>query len=123
MKYRTIIEIISEANDPEEASNMAGEYLRGKMDFGVAMKCRTTKLWEHKAVKYTLCSAMGFVMLLAVMMNVTPLGGEETVRESSALGVGNTFTLMPALKTKHKAGFRKEWQDMREEVANKYIKK
>ncbi|MBD3380257.1 MAG: hypothetical protein GF408_07340 [Candidatus Omnitrophica bacterium] len=41
MKYITVIEIICDAPDEEEAYNTAGEYLRGKEDFGVSMTCRT----------------------------------------------------------------------------------
>lgn len=123
MKYRTVIEVICDASDKDEAYNIAGDYLRGQVDFGVEMHCKTTKLWEHKAVKYGLMCIFSVVMFSTLLLNVTPLGGDETVRDSASLGMRNTFTLMPALKTRHKADFKTEWQTKKEEVALKYLKK
>lgn len=41
MKYITVIEVICDAPDADEAYNMAGEYLRGNEEHGVSMHCRT----------------------------------------------------------------------------------
>ena len=38
MKYRTVIELICEATNEEEAINTAGDYLRGDVDFGVVFR-------------------------------------------------------------------------------------
>ncbi len=41
MKYVTIIEVICDASDEEEAYNTAGEFLRGNEDHGISITCRT----------------------------------------------------------------------------------
>ena len=122
MKYRTLIEIICEAADKDEAYNIAGDYLRGQVDFGIEMRCKTAKLWEHKVMKYGLMCAISVVLFSALVLNVTPLGGDETVRDPSAFGVRNTFTMMPALKTKHRADFKHEWQTKKQEVVNSLLR-
>ena len=38
MKYRTIIEVICEAQDKDDAYNIAGDYLRGHVEF-VVLRC------------------------------------------------------------------------------------
>lgn len=48
MKYRTIIEIICDDIDAENALNTAGEYLRGNVDCGVHMNCKTTSFNFHR---------------------------------------------------------------------------
>ena len=59
----------------------------------------------------------------AFLVNISPLGGEETVRESFTIGMAGTFTVMPELKTKHRADFKKEWETKKDEVVRKYLKK
>ncbi|MBD3426330.1 MAG: hypothetical protein GF409_03750 [Candidatus Omnitrophica bacterium] len=44
-RYRTVIEVVCEAYDEDEAYNTAGEYLRGNcMDDGIMLECRTFEL-------------------------------------------------------------------------------
>jgi len=38
-RFRTIIELVMEAENPSEAIDIAGEYLRGELDTGVTMEC------------------------------------------------------------------------------------
>jgi hypothetical protein len=123
MKYRTVIELISEANDKDDAFNIAGDYLRGQVDFGVDMRCKTTKLWEHKAMKYGLTCLFAALFFSTLAFNVTTIGGEEMVRSSYGAGIQDNFTIMPVLKTKHRSDFKKEWQTKNDEVTLKYLKK
>lgn len=123
MKYRTVIEVICEAQDKDDAYNIAGDYLRGQVDVGVEMRCKTTKLWEHKIAKYSVMCVITLAIFSALLINVSPLGGDETVRESSTIGMSGTFTIMPELKTKHRADFKKEWETKKDEVVRKYLKK
>lgn len=51
MKYKTMIEIVSEAENTVEAADIAGEYLRGRLDLGISMKCDTRPLKSHIALK------------------------------------------------------------------------
>ncbi len=123
MKYRTIIELICEATDKDEAFNVAGDYLRGQVDFGVDMKCKTTKLWKHKVMKYGLMCLFTALFLSTLAFNVTTLGGDEMVRSSYSVSLRDNSTIMPALKTKHRADFKKEWESQKDDISLKYLKK
>ena len=121
MKYRTMIEIVCEASDKEEAYNTAGEYLRNKIDSGVQMSCKTEPLWAHKAVKYSLSSVLMIMLFAAFLLRVTPISGEA--KSGTGICASNTYTIMPELKTKHTADFKKEWENKKEEAVLEFIKK
>ncbi|MGB2601169.1 MAG: hypothetical protein WBD00_07685 [Candidatus Omnitrophota bacterium] len=44
MKYKTVIEIVCDAYDEDEAYHIAGEYLRGNEEFGIMMTCKTDRV-------------------------------------------------------------------------------
>ena len=46
-KYKTIIELVMEANDSSEALDIAGEYLRGNIESGVSIKCYSQPLQKE----------------------------------------------------------------------------
>lgn len=123
MKYRTVIELICEASSREEASNIAGEYLKGELDFGVSMKCRSQRLTNHKVIKYGIACALCLVIFSSMMFKVTMLGSDEKVKSSIGRNIYNTYTIMPALKTKHRAEFKKEWDEQKEKAVLEYLKK
>lgn len=39
MKYQTVIKILTDAESEHEATDIAGEFLRGNIETGVRMKC------------------------------------------------------------------------------------
>lgn len=123
MKYRTVIELFCEASSREEASNIAGEYLKGDLDFGVTMRCKSGTVRTHKFVKYGLTCLLCLFMFSSMIFKVTMLGTEEKVKSSIKSGFYNTYTVMPALKTKHRAEFKKEWENKKEEAILDYLKK
>jgi hypothetical protein len=122
MKYRTIIELICEASDKDEAFNIAGEYLKGEMDFGVEMGCKTVSLWAHRVKKCAAYTIAVFFVFSALILKVTPLGGDEKIRDSVRPGIGNTYTIMPELKTKHRSDFKKEWENKKQEAILEFLK-
>jgi len=122
MKYRTVIEIFCNASDKEEASNLAGEYLKGDISFGVSMKCKTAPLWAHRTVKYTASLVVMFLLLSTFAIQFIPASKEnDSPRISSRLS--GTYTVMPALKTKEQEDFKKEWEKKKDEAVLDYIKK
>jgi hypothetical protein len=124
MKYRTVIQLVCDAADREDAIHMAGEYLRGELDFGVNMKCDTTSVRAHRARKYFLSCLVLFTMLSALAFKVMPVAdGASGGLQVSKPGYSNTFTILPALKTKHKADFRKEWDEKKYEAMMDFLKK
>ncbi len=122
MKYRTVIELVCNAADKEEASNVAGDYLKGEIDFGVEMRCNTTSLWAHRVTKYAVSTAVMMLVFSSLLLKVTPIGDNEKISPSSQLGFRNTYTVMPALRTKHKADFKKEWEKKHQETALEHLK-
>ncbi|MBD3426255.1 MAG: hypothetical protein GF409_03370 [Candidatus Omnitrophica bacterium] len=123
MKYRTVIELICEASDKEEATNIAGEYLRGDMDFGVEMGCKTASLWSHRMKKCAVYTTMTFLVFTALLFRVTPIDGNEKIRNTAGPGLRSTYTIMPALKTKHRSDFKKEWDQKKQEAVLEFLKK
>jgi hypothetical protein len=122
MKYRTVIELICDAGDKDEASNIAGDYLKGDVDFGVEMHCKTESLWGHRAAKYAASSAVAIVIFASFLLRVAPVAVEEQASGGYRAGFQNTSTVMPELKTKHKADFKQEWQDRKDDAILEYLK-
>lgn len=123
MKYRTVIELICNAHDKDEASNLAGDYLKGEVDFGVEMHCKTETLVGHRVIKYAVSSAIAILIFASFLLKVTPISVDEKIQGSPTIGFQNTFTVQPVLKTKHKSDFKKEWEQKKDEAVLEYLKK
>ncbi|MFH1837014.1 MAG: hypothetical protein ABH862_02710 [Candidatus Omnitrophota bacterium] len=123
MKYRTVIEIICDAADSEDASNIAGDYLKGEIDFGVEMKCKTISQWSYRMKRYTAVCAAVFMVFSALLFRVVPVEDSETGKVSQRLAFKDTYTVTPELKTKNKAAFKEKWEKKKDEAVLEYIKK
>lgn len=123
MKYRTVIELICNASDKEDAINTAGDYLKGEVDFGVEMRCKAVSLWAHRVRKYTAASIITILMFSSLFLKVTPIAGNDKTGGPARLNFRNTYTIMPALKTKSESDFKEEWQKKKEEAMLEYLKK
>jgi hypothetical protein len=123
MKYRTMIEVICDAADKEDASNTAGDYLRGKVDFGVEMKCKTVSLRSHRMRKYVVSCAAIFLLFSSVVLNTTLISGHGNISCNARPAFHSTGTIMPALKTKHRTNFKKEWEEKKDEAVLEFLKK
>lgn len=77
MRYRTVIEVVCDAYDREDAIHVAGEYLRGEEDFGVVMTCRTSSLRFRILKHLGLASAIVLVLMAVLVLKDTPLEGKE----------------------------------------------
>ncbi len=120
MKYRTVIELICDAGDKDEAGDIVGEYLKGDMDFGVKMNLKTTALSVHRVKRCAAICLAGFIVFSVLFFKTAAAGysrGSSGFKDATA---GETFALLPALKTKHKTGFREEWSKRHEEIL-KYL--
>lgn len=123
MKYRTVIELTCDATDRDEACNIAGEYLKGDLDFGVDMKCKTGSFHSHKAIKYvttSLATVMVLFVSLAFFEPSVNLG--EKVKNSINSSFSSTFTVTPELKTQNADGFKKEWAKKKDETVLDYLR-
>ncbi|MDP8298591.1 MAG: hypothetical protein P9L88_01605 [Candidatus Tantalella remota] len=123
MKYRTMVELICDAGNREEAMDLAGDFLNGEVDFGVRMRTKTVALWSHRAKKYTASCIVLLVIFTSLIFKGTTLGGDEKICSSTKYGFRSTYTIMPELKTKHRSDFKKEWEKKRNEAVLDYLKK
>ena len=123
MKYRTVIELICEAADKEDAFYTAGEYLRGEVDSGVEMRCRAITLKTHRMLKYGVMSALVVFFFSTLLVGIATREKNNNLRHISDLILSNTCTIQPVLKTQHRAGFEDKWEDKKDEVMLEYLKK
>lgn len=122
MKYKTTIEIISEANDKHEAIEIVGEYLSGNIASGVEMKCATRAAHSYRnaviAISISCIFLVSGILFLATSIKQAP----NTAFNTPALSA-----IQPPLKTSchnHQSReFKQNWQVKRNKEAISYIKK
>lgn len=123
MKYRTVIELVCEASDREEAGNIAGDYLRGDIDFGVDMICRTTSMATYKVKRYAVTCLMTFFVFLAFLFNVTPVASHVSSSDQGSAAFRATSTVTPSLRTQYAPDFKEEWREEQERAILEYLKR
>ncbi len=94
MQYKTIIEIINEAENPTEAADIAGEYLRSSIDAGVWMKCTTKPLRNYRTPFIILCS-----LLIISFIGLTSFKANKDNPSPSISTFRNVSAIQPPLKT------------------------
>jgi len=123
MKYRTVIELVCNAKDAEEASHLAGEYLNGSLDFGVHMNCKTTTVCTHRVKKYVFSVLILGLFASSFIFGNLQVGDSNSVKSSASVSSFSTSTVMPALKTQDQEKFKEEWENKKDEAVLEYIKK
>ncbi|MBN1354021.1 MAG: hypothetical protein JW994_05090 [Candidatus Omnitrophica bacterium] len=119
MKFRTIIEIVSDAENEHEAMDVAGEFLRGNLESGIEMKCHTKPLTSHIFSRLIRWSA--FFVLLTSAMGLLALSLVKNPPVHAP--IFKNFSACPApLKTAGLMGFRKIWSDAGNEKVLEYVK-
>lgn len=119
MKYKTTIELVTNAQDKNEAMEIVGEYLSGHLSSGVDMKCYTKRHapYVKATVSIVALSLVFFIGILSII-NIKP----------SKITIGNIAginAVQPPLKTSssiEKADFKKEWEEKQTKEALKFIK-
>ncbi|MBI5143578.1 MAG: hypothetical protein HZA30_00725 [Candidatus Omnitrophica bacterium] len=119
MKYKTTIEIVTNAQDNNEAMEIVGEYLSGHLSSGVDMKCSTKRFSPYaKPIISVVALCLVFLIGILSVINVKP----------SKITIGNIAginAVQPPLKTSstiEKADFKKEWETKQTKEALKLIK-
>ena len=122
MKFRTTIQITTDAADKNEALEIVGEYLSGNLVSGIDMKCRTKPTINRKAsiaVAAIICLVFVGGLLFSVNSRHNPAG--------SAQGVQGLSAIQPPLKTssvdRDDSRFKKEWQDKQAAEASIFFKR
>ena len=123
MKYRTIIELICDAQNKDDALHTVGEYLRGEVDSGVDMRFRAIMLVTHRIQKYGVMSLLVVFFLSTLFLGVATKEKNKSLRRISDLVSSNTYTIQPVLKTTYKTGFKKKWEQEKDKAIIEYLKK
>ena len=108
-KYKTVIEVVCEAEDKGEALDVAGEYLRGSIDSGVMMRCKTAPLCNTSRMTLN-----GLCLLFLVVIGIMSTSFYKT-HQSLSVGLAGFDACQAPLKTKiegkAKIDFKEGWRD------------
>lgn len=121
MKYKTNIEISSEASNKDEAMEIVGDYLSGDIVSGIQMKCVTKpiRFYNHAVAK-------ALVVVLFVTLGFLS-GIKARPQHSFASPTCQMAAVQPPLKTSHSSKsdlvFKKEWGEKQTREALHFIKK
>ncbi len=117
MKYKTTINITSEARNRDEAIDIVDEYLAGNLRSGVDMKCATRP--ECTAVKVTCAVALSLVIVGVIIFPIHLKTPQLIVPNVSGISA-----VQAPLKTdKKNVEFKKEWETRQTKEAIEYIKR
>jgi len=120
MKYRTVIEVVTEAKDRSEAIDIVGEYLSGDILSGVKMKYSTRAVsGVRKAAIAVTALSLILVAGLVSFYLVKSIG-------SGAPSVSGMSAVQPPLQTQllnvREAQFKSQWQEEHNKEALQKIK-
>jgi len=121
MKYKTNIEITSEATNKVEAMEIVGDYLSGNITSGIDMKYETkpVRFYNNVAAK---------MLIIGLLITIGFVSGVKSKPQLSlGLNTCQMAAVTPPLKTsdtnKSELGFKSEWQLKQNAEAINYIKK
>ena len=121
MKYKTNIEITSDAANKDEAMKIAGDYLSGNITSGIDMKyaTRPVRFYNNPAAK---------VVAVALLMTMGFFSGVKAKpQQSFSVNMCQMTAVTPPLKTsdtnKNDMRFKKEWQEKQTAEAIDFIKR
>lgn len=110
MKYRTMIEIVSDANDKSEAMDIVGEFLSGNITSGVNMKCVTDPVQSYPKIIVT---SLVFLALLggSIFAAIYARPGASVISAAPGVSAVQPPLTMTAAEKKM-VEFKREWQAM-----------
>lgn len=108
MKFKTVIKLVSDAQDKNEAIDLVDDYLAGNIVSGVDMKCVTRRV--HNTAK--IVGACALVLAITAGVIVSSYTRHPQNMLQSVPGVS---AVQPPLKTSNIANkspeFKNEWQE------------
>ncbi|OGW74909.1 MAG: hypothetical protein A2Z72_00040 [Omnitrophica bacterium RBG_13_46_9] len=105
MVYRTIIEILADAKDKNDAIDTAGEFLRGNLDCGIKMRCHAAPLKPYRLIRRGALSFLVLFVSIIGMVSATHISGTHI----RPFGVADISACQPPLKTSDAPEFKKAW--------------
>ena len=121
MKYKTNIEITSDAANKDEAMEIAGDYLSGNIASGIDMKyaTRPVRFYNNQAAKIVL---VGLLITLGFFSGI-----KAKTERNFAVNMCQVAAVTPPLKTsdanKNDMRFKKEWEEKQAAEVINFIKR
>lgn len=107
MKYKTTIEIVSEAENKAEALEIVGEYLSGNIVSGIDMKCATKRVLPYKKIIVSVV-ALTILLSIGILSTAQVKSGKPFIAGISSLDAVQLPLKTQAVKDKE-TGFKKAW--------------
>ena len=121
MKFKTTIEIVSEAENKNEAMEIVGEYLSGNIVSGVEMKCLT----RPASAAYRNILAVAAISLVVSISALSAIHSKPY--QGSSQNISGINAIQPPLRTynldKGDGKFKRQWQSKQTKEALDYIKR
>ena len=121
MKYKTNIEITSDAVNKEDAMEIVGDYLSGNIASGIDMKyaTRPVRFYNNSAAK---------IAVVVLLMTIGFFSGVKAKpHQNFSVNMCQMAAVTPALKTsaanKDYMGFRSEWKQVQAAEAISSLKR
>jgi hypothetical protein len=120
MRYKTVIEVVTEAKDKSEAMEIVGEYLSGDVFSGVEMKYSTRSVNGVKKVGITITALSALVLIGLVSLYFAKQSGfsSSIIPASSAIQA----PLQAQALTMNNQEFKAQWQREHAKEALRKIK-
>lgn len=123
MRYKTTIEIITDAENKSEAIDIVGEYLSGNnIVSGIDMKCATRPVNNYAKNSIAAFTALSLIAICAILL-AAHLNPSQKIG-SSCSGVN---AVQPPLKTSAvlagSTEFKREWEKTQTSEALNHIKR
>ena len=122
MQYKTIIEIVTDAENRKEAIKLADSHLSGSLRFGKVMKYYVMPAQQKK--NFPLIITVLSITFLVCALSVLFLKSSH----NASFGISANNAVNPPLKTsgldnKKSADFKDEWQKKQDKEILNYLKK
>jgi hypothetical protein len=118
VQYKTIIELITDADDEREAVDVAGEYLRGSYNSDVPLRVQTQSLSKrnYSALGYTIFICLMAITCSFIWFSAGRTYQQITINKQHSL---ETYAVQPPLRTDltQEAGkkFKQSWDKLYKE--------
>jgi N-acyl-L-homoserine lactone synthetase len=110
MHYKTTIEVVTDADNAHEATDIAGEFLRGDINTGADLRVKTVSVAKSRFVKIALAAGVAAAAIGSVL-----IGGKAYISIASAQKIPVTaYAIQPPLRTNQadlqSEEFKKLWE-------------
>lgn len=122
MKFKTKIEIITDANNRHEAADVAGEYLAGNISTGVTMKCNTAPV-VHIRKSFIAIGAISLLAVFGLIQFYAVRATNTVIPEPSSSFSAVQVPLKTSSNHLQNDEFKDEWRDMQNKEALESISK